>query len=372
MSKTKIHVLLLAWYDEHRRAMPWRDHPDPYAVWVSEIMLQQTQVDTVRAYFIRFLKAFPTVRQLACAPQGDVLKAWEGLGYYTRARNLQKAAQQIVAGGCGFPRSAEAWSALPGIGPYTAAAIASISFKEVIPVVDGNVARVFARYLGWDDDFRRGPAREKLAAWLMPPITASGRPGDFNQAMMDLGATCCTPQKPVCPLCPLRKGCFACHSGRQDEFPTRPLKKTLPVRRTVAVRVVDSGGRVLLVQRVGETLLEGLWELPQQERAHRPTRRDAMRILQDRTGLETSTAVAIGVLEHVFSHFKQEMHVYEAATFEGTLRPQTAPVVFADPKELPLTTATRRALNLSAPKERALSASARSGSRSHRSRSGCP
>ena len=186
---------LLAWYQTACREMPWRGHPDAYAVWVSEIMLQQTQVNTVRPYFERFLKTFPDIRTLAAAPDETLLKAWEGLGYYTRVRNLRKAAQVLVqTNGAQLPTTAQALKALPGIGPYTAAAIASICFNEPEPVVDGNVARVFARHNLLTDDFTKEPNRRKLADWLRPFICKVPIPGDFNQAMMELGALVCTPK----------------------------------------------------------------------------------------------------------------------------------------------------------------------------------
>jgi len=341
-----LHRRLLAWYDAHKRAMPWRGHPDPYAVWVSEIMLQQTQVDTVRAYFVRFLDAFPTVAALAAAPQQDVLKAWEGLGYYTRARNLQKAAQSLAARGAPLPHTAAGWAELPGVGPYTAAAIASICFGERAPVVDGNVIRVFARFLGRTDDFRKPPARAALAAWLQPHIDASRRPGDFNQAMMDLGATLCTPHAPACDRCPLRYDCFARRKGRQSGLPVKPPKKETPTRAAAAALVRDADGRVLFTRRADEGLLSGLWELPSRFVARRATGRDALNALREQAGLDAPHARPLGTITHVFSHFKLLLHVFAVAPETAA---RTAPVPetdarFAVPDDLPLTTATRRAL----------------------------
>ncbi|MCL1920937.1 MAG: A/G-specific adenine glycosylase [Kiritimatiellaeota bacterium] len=340
-----LHSRLLRWYDSRTREMPWRNHPDPYAVWVSEIMLQQTQVETVKGYFTRFMAAFPTVAQLAAAPQQDVLKAWEGLGYYTRARNLQAAAQRITAQGGALPRASAGWAALPGIGPYTAAAIASICDGEAAPVVDGNVARVFARYLGWADDFRKLPAREKLAAWLLPHIKKSKRPGDFNQAMMDLGATCCTPRAPRCAECPLRDGCLAFRDGTQSAFPVKPAKKVLPVRRMAAALATDPEGRVLLTQRAGERLLGGLWELPSVEVTRKPAPADALRALREQTGFSAARAKLHGTITHTFSHFKLELHVYAVTGLSGTPDQKRHPHArFARAESLPLTTATRRAI----------------------------
>ncbi len=340
-----LHRRLLDWYDAHRREMPWRGHPDPYAVWVSEIMLQQTQVDTVRGYFARFIAAFPTLAALAAAPQQEVLKAWEGLGYYTRARNLQKAAQAVVERGGVLPQGVAEWASLPGVGPYTAAAIASICFGAYAPVVDGNVIRVFARFLGWPDDFRKAPVRLRLAAWLQPHIEASKRPGDFNQAMMDLGATLCAPRAPACAVCPLRRECVARGEGRQDALPVKPAKKEVPTRVGVAVLVRDTAGRVLFTQRTDEGLLSGLWELPNVTVERSPTQRDALRALSQQAGLTATRARRHGMVTHAFSHFKLHLHVFAVPVFSGTLDlGRKPPVRFATPAELPLTTATRRAL----------------------------
>jgi len=342
-----VHKHLLAWYDSRTREMPWRDHPDPYAVWISEIMLQQTQVETVKGYFLRFMKAFPTVQALAKAPQQDVLKAWEGLGYYTRARNLQKAAQQVMEQGGVLPSSSSEWAELPGIGPYTAAAISSISFGEYAPVVDGNVARVFARILEWRDDFQKLPAREKLASWLQPFIEKSKRPGDFNQAMMDLGATVCTPRNPKCTICPLRKGCAASAKGLQDELPFKPKKKALPVRRAVALDIRDTAGRILLVQRVKEKLLNGLWELPTEPLLTSEKEAQALKILLRKLGLSSAKPTAVGEIEHIFSHFKSVTKLYRLIrpVSAGKIK-ETPTRCFAKPADLPLTTVTRRALAL--------------------------
>ena len=346
---------LLAWYDTNQREMPWRGNPDPYAVWVSEIMLQQTQVKTVLGYFDRFIAAFPTVAALATAPQQQVLKLWEGLGYYTRARNLQKAAQAVMARGGALPHDPVEWAALPGVGAYTAAAIASICHGIAAPVVDGNVIRVFARYLGWDDDFRKPPSRIRLSAWLQPHIEASGRPGDFNQAMMELGATLCTPRSPGCDGCPLRRGCVARRDERQSEFPSRPTKKTMPTRLAVAVLIRDDVGRVLVSQRPEEGLLGGLWELPNREVERVPANAAAIRALFAETGLPVVRLTPRGAYTHVFSHFKLVWHVHEARLRAGNLPDSLtyhSPLRFAASGELPLATLSRRVIEgACAPKE---------------------
>lgn len=298
---------LEAWFAEVKRPMPWRLKPTPYACWLSEIMMQQTTYASVLPYYTRFLARFPTVQALAAADEADVLKAWEGLGYYARARNLLKAAKMIAA--ADWPHSAAAWAAVPGVGPYTAAALASVLDGERVPVVDGNVARVFARYWKLDGDFKKLPARARLAERLRGEIAAAAVPGDFNQAMMELGALVCTPANPGCAACPLRATCAACKDGTQGDYPVKAAKKELPVRRVAAVVVTDAKGRVLLVQNREGGLLKGLWELP---------------------AVEPSVAHT-----QVFSHFRLEL---------TTSRAVRADAEFRDPRKVPLATATRKVL----------------------------
>ena len=309
---------LLAWFSKVKRPMPWRSAPTPYVCWLSEIMMQQTTYQTVLPYYERFLKRFPSVESLAGAKVADVLKAWEGLGYYARARNLHRAAAQIVAQG--WPQTAAEWSALPGVGPYTAAALASVLNGERVPVVDGNVARVFARYWRLDGDFRKLPDRARLAARLQSAIDrcssvslvrrpdASDAAGMFNQAIMELGALVCTPRNPACGECPLNRRCQARKDGAQAEYPKRGAKKALPVRQVTGVVIADGKGRVLLAENREGGLLKGLWELP----------------------------MLAPACEHVqvFSHFRQELSALRVA--EG--------VQFVDPEKVPLATATRRVL----------------------------
>lgn len=251
---------LLAWYRRCQRALPWRQIRDPYEILVSEIMLQQTRVETVLGYYEAFLERFPTVEALATAEIDAVLARWSGLGYYRRARNLHAAARQIVVLGR-FPSTSADLVKLPGIGAYTAAAVASISFNEAVPVIDGNVERVLGRVLGLKKDPRRREGRE-LVRLRAGELLSETSPGDSNQAMMELGAVLCTPTKPDCPKCPLADGCRALASGQPESFPPkRPSQRVLRVHRVVAVASLRD--RYLLV-RIPEDadLLAGLWEFP--------------------------------------------------------------------------------------------------------------
>ena len=299
---------LEAWFARVKRPMPWRLAPGPYVCWLSEIMMQQTTYASVLPYHARFLEKFPTVEALAAADQQDVLKAWEGLGYYARARNLHKAAKQIAAAGR-WPATVGEWAAVPGVGPYTAAALASVLDGVPEPVVDGNVARVFARCWALDDDFHKLPARKKLADRLRPEIARAAVPGDFNQAMMELGALVCTPANPDCAACPLARLCAARKTGTQADFPRKAARKELPVRRGTAVVVRDAEGRVLLVENRDGGLLKGLWELPLVEPGPGQTQ--------------------------VFSHFRLEL---------DTVRAIRADAQFRRPHEVPLATSTRKIL----------------------------
>lgn len=296
---------LTDWYRRAQRPMPWRLKVEPYACWLSEIMLQQTTYEQALPYYTRFLARFPDVQALAAADEQDVLKAWEGLGYYARARNLLKAARQIAA--TGWPTTLARWREVPGVGPYTAAALASVLNGMKACVVDGNVARVFARYWKLTDDFKKQPPRERLAERLRPLMCA--KPGDFNQAMMELGALICTPKSPRCGDCPLRKRCQAAADGTPEVYPVRAVKKALPIRRQQAIIVTDDAGQILLVRRKAEGLLGGLWELP--------------------------TVAPAGEHTQTFTHFRLELSL---------LRATSAAAVFADPRQVPLTTATRKVL----------------------------
>ncbi len=261
-SLKKLRMFLLNWYDQHRRDLPWRRNTDPYRVWVSEIMLQQTRVAAVLDHYARFLQRFPTVQSLAAAREASVLAVWSGLGYYHRARRMHQAAKVIARERRGvFPRSAEEWRTLPGIGRYTAAAIASIAYGEPLAVVDGNVERVLERMFG------RNEGRE--AAWQKADMLLDrARPGDFNQAMMELGATICTPRAPQCLVCPVNTWCQS--RGAQTVQPQAPRK-----RSQLCYALIRKNGAVLLVRRPADvSLMAGMWELPSisesQRDGHKP------------------------------------------------------------------------------------------------------
>ncbi|MEO7795882.1 MAG: A/G-specific adenine glycosylase [Thermoanaerobaculia bacterium] len=259
---------LLSWFDLHQRALPWRSTgdppdppPDPYAVWVSEIMLQQTRVETAIPYYRRFLARFPDVASLAAAEEEEVLALWSGLGYYRRCRGLVAAARAVVAAGGKLPASARELERLPGIGPYTAAAIASIAFRQPVPVLDGNVERVLSRYVAQAGGARSRADRAALLE-LAGSLLDRRRPGDSNQALMELGATVCTPRAPRCPLCPLRNGCRAFAAGAPESYPA-PAKRAAAERVRQLVVVVEERGRWLLFRRSAASgQLASLWEFP--------------------------------------------------------------------------------------------------------------
>jgi A/G-specific adenine glycosylase len=254
-------VALLDWYEQNKRDLPWRKRSDPYGIWVSEIMLQQTQVETVLPYYERFLTRFPTLDALATATIEEVLGCWSGLGYYRRARHLHQAAREIVEANRGFPRDLEGLKALPGIGSYTAAAVGSIAFGIVEPAIDGNILRVVGRFLGIDGNPKRGEARRRIEKTTRELLIAD-RAGDSNQALMELGATLCRPRKPLCSGCPLASGCEALRAGRPEEFAV-PASRGNQIRVRRQLVVVRKRQRILLFRRGEESeRLAGMWELP--------------------------------------------------------------------------------------------------------------
>lgn len=252
----------LSWYDLEKRTLPWRENNDPYRIWVSEIMLQQTRVDTVIPYYLNFMKLFPSIRDLAEADEEVLLKAWEGLGYYSRVRNLQKAAIQIVAEFNGeMPRNPVDIASLKGIGPYTTGAISSMAFDLPIPAVDGNVMRVVSRLFEISEDIAK-PASRKTFEAVMTEIIDPYKPGDFNQAMMDLGSSTCTPTTPTCNLCPINQFCAAFEAGNMLDYPVKTKKKKAKPVYYVGALIQNERGEFLIEKRPSEGLLANMWTFP--------------------------------------------------------------------------------------------------------------
>ena len=277
---------VLAWYGLNSRALPWRETRDPYAIWVSEIMLQQTRVETVIPYYRRFLSLFPDVETLAAAPLQDVLKAWENLGYYSRARNLHRSAKLLMTETGGkLPETLEAWLLLPGVGTYTGSAIMSFAFGECLPAMDGNVRRVLCRLYALEtrvDDQRSLEKMRKIAGTLVPSEDSSS----FNQALMDLGATICTPRKPACGVCPVQSECQAFRRNLQEKLPPGKKRSPLPQRVMTAAVIHDRRGRFLVVQRTADGLLGGLWKLPGGERlGNESLAKTVVRTVRDELGV---------------------------------------------------------------------------------------
>ncbi len=308
---------LLRWYKQHARDLPWRLTCDPYAIWVSEVMLQQTQVDTVIPYYERFLKRLPTVAKLANARLDTVLKLWEGLGYYRRARNLHKAAKVIMTefGGV-FPSTHAGLMKLPGIGRYTAGAIASIAFNQAEPLVDGNVARVFCRLFYLDRDPKSQDMQRQL--WSIATDLVQGKePGHLNQALMELGALVCRSQQPDCSHCPLQSKCLAFHQKAQDKLPLASPKKSVPVY-TVALGIIWHQDKILIDQRKPEGHLGGLWEFPGGKRQGREAiKHTLIREVREEIGIEITVKKRLMIVDHAYSHFRVRLHVYECDYLSG-------------------------------------------------------
>jgi len=314
----EFHVLgfardLLAWYDSQKRDLPWRINRDPYRIWVSEIMLQQTRVETVKPYYEKFMEKFPTVEALAEAPEEEVLKAWEGLGYYSRARNLKAAAREVKAryGGV-VPDTPEEIRKLKGIGPYTAGAILSIAYEKPEPAVDGNVMRVFSRLLYLSDDIGKPATRSKIEH-LVRQIIPEGRAGDFNQALMELGATVCMPRTPHCLTCPVFDYCLARREGVQEELPVKgKARPPRPVQLQAAVLLRD--GQVLIHKRPEQGLLAGMWVFPMVETDDETREARQRELLADglleQFGVEADVQERLGDVQHAFSHLQWNMRVW--------------------------------------------------------------
>jgi A/G-specific adenine glycosylase len=306
---------ILGWYDAHRRTLPWRSEPgvvpNPYHVWLSEIMLQQTTVATVKSYFEYFLTRWPKIENLAKAPLDDVLHAWQGLGYYARARNLHKCAQAISSDyDCRFPETESALLTLPGIGPYTASAIMAIAFNKKSTPMDGNIERVITRLYAVMEPL---PKSKKYLYQLAIKMTPDLRAGDYAQALMDIGATICTPRSPNCGICPLTRNCVANLKGLEAELPKREKKPTKPLRRAIVFWVTRSSGKVLLRRRPERGLLGGMIEIPSsswevEKKSHKE--------LIEQAPFDINWMIIPGSVRPTFTHFHLDLEIL-SGTYEG-------------------------------------------------------
>jgi A/G-specific adenine glycosylase len=317
----KIQKKLLQWYKKNRRDLPWRRTRDPYSIWISEIMLQQTQVNTVIPYYLRFLKSFPTVRHLAKADLSKVLKVWEGLGYYSRARNLHRASQIVLNHFHGIlPNNLKDLLSLPGIGRSTAGGILSFAFNKEAPILDGNVKRVLSRLFAITGYPGRGET-EGLLWHLSESFLPKGHASSFNQGIMDLGAMTCTPKEPQCPECPLRDLCKGKASGEPERFPTKTIRKKIPHIEAISALILKDG-KVLLKQRPPEGLLGGLWEFPNWKNEEKTRSRSRLRLrlrnyIRKDMGINSEIKQSIGTFRQTFSHFKLTLHVYDCKLENG-------------------------------------------------------
>jgi len=316
---------LLTWYRSEKRDLPWRKTDDPYRIWVSEIMLQQTRVDTVIPYWNRFLEAFPTVHDLANADRQQVLKLWEGLGYYSRGRNLHDAAKMVSEKFDGrLPDTYEEISRLKGIGPYTAAAILSIAFNKPYAVVDGNVIRVLTRYFGIDNDIRSVSVKNRIQQHAQKLIPKN-EPGDFNQAIMELGATVCTPTSPECSSCPVSAGCIASQTSRTDVIPYKSKAKKIPHHKIGVGLIVNESGQLLIALRPENAMLGGLWEFPGGKNEKGESLEETViRELREELGAKVRVLDKYMQLKHAYSHFKITLHAYWCTIISGKPVPRSS------------------------------------------------
>ena len=304
---------LVTWYEEHCRDLPWRGMNNPYRTWVSEIMLQQTKVDTVIPYYMNFISEFPTIESLATADEEKVLKAWEGLGYYSRIRNLHSAAKEVVASYGGIiPKTREEIGQLKGVGPYTAGAILSIAYNIPEHAVDGNVMRVLSRIFYIKEDIAK-PSSRKIFEKIVMDVISKEKPSEFNQGLMELGALVCTPTSPGCLLCPVRVHCKAYEKGAERELPIKSKKKKPVLKQMAAVVVFDKEGRLLIDRRPDDGLLARLWEVPNVEvKAEDNEQEILQKYVKEKYGIIIQVEESIQTVEHVFSHLKWHITVYKS------------------------------------------------------------
>lgn len=322
---------LLHWFDYNARILPWRENPKPYYVWVSEIMLQQTRVEAVKGYFDRFTEALPDIKSLAEAPEEKLLKLWEGLGYYNRVRNLQKAAQAVMQEyGGELPADYDKLLKLPGIGAYTAGAIASIAYGIAVPAVDGNVLRVAKRLAGSYDDITKESVRKELQEKLIV-ILPKDRPGDFNQALMELGATVCLPNgKPLCEKCPVMHLCKAFHQDIVMELPVKAAKKERRIEERT-VLILEYEEKLAIRKRPDKGLLAGLWELPALMEHRTP---EAVLFKLEEWGMKPDRIEPAGRVKHIFTHIEWHMLGYHVYLKELLFNKEETELIWADRREL--------------------------------------
>ncbi len=340
--KKAIQTKLLRWFEKNGRDLPWRKTRDPYAIWVSEIMLQQTQVNTVLPYYQRFLKSFPTVYHLAKADLSKVLKLWEGLGYYSRARNLHRASRIVLNHFHGrIPNNLKDLISLPGIGRSTAGAILSFAFNLDAAILDGNAKRVLSRLFAVSGSSEKGKT-ENILWQISESLILKGFSNPFNQALMDLGSMICTPKDPACPKCPLDSLCKGRRSGEPERFPLKIPKKKIP-HIEAACAVIRKRGRVLLKQRIPSGLLGGLWEFPNWKSKSKSKLRLRNHI-QKETGMNVEVEEPIGTFKQTFSHFKLTLHAYRCQALNGRAKGRW--VLINDLHRLPMPRIHRRIANL--------------------------
>ncbi|MDR3289060.1 MAG: A/G-specific adenine glycosylase [Peptococcaceae bacterium] len=344
---------LCQWYWQNRRELPWRKNRDPYGIWISEIMLQQTRVDTVIEYYRNFLGRFPDIFTLAQAEEEEVLGVWQGLGYYPRARNLYRTAQIIAKkyGGV-FPDTFKVVSSLPGIGEYTAGAIVSIAYNQAHPAVDGNVLRVVSRWEGIEEDIGKDKMKKRIGAITLS-MMPEGQAGDFNQALMELGAMVCVPAHPLCGQCPLQSSCKAFAAGKQEELPLKTRKEKRPDLLEYWVAVIQRDGLLLMEHRQNETLLGKMWGLPMVKVDSPPDGargKDALspiQLFQEQYDFTLRDGRKLGRVRHIFTHQIWEMEVMEFDLLNTvSLAQGWRWVAKSEMKELPIPIAFQKILRL--------------------------
>ena len=309
--------VLLNWYNANEYSMPWRENQDPYRIWISEVMLQQTQVKTVIPYYNRWMKKFPTITDVASCNINTLLKYWEGLGYYRRLHHIKNAADIVVNEYSGIMPKGDLLRSLPGIGDYIYSAISSIAYNEKTPVIDGNVKRVASRY--WGKNFQSQSELKKLLVLLNKSIDKK-KPGDFNQALMDLGREVCKPKQPLCNVCPIEKTCYAYTHNEVELFPVKIVKKNIPIY-DVVVAYIEENKKFIITKRPADKMLGGLWELPGGKREKGEKLEQALkREIQEELNISIGVRKKIGKVQHTYSHMKINLHGFKCKVKKGKIK----------------------------------------------------